>query len=236
MKSVVITGATGGLGSSLAKQLNIEDVDVLCVYRNEDKYKKIFEGYSSLKTHLTTNTDDFSSFSSKIAEDTDEIILVLNAFSIEPIKTIGTYTVEEIENMVDGNIKQTVVIINELIKIAKINNTDLRIINIDSGAADFPLKGWGNYCAGKAYVNAFLSVVALENTNIKVVSVDPGVMDTAMQESIRNTSADVFDKVGDFKKYNDTGVLRNPSNVAEYIINHYILGWCANKLREKIVL
>ena len=234
MKTVVVTGATGGLGSNLVKQLN-KDYDVVCVYRNQRKFDEIFWDGKNLKQHLTNNEDDFSTLSAKI-DTPDEIILVLNAFAIEPIKTIGTYTAKEIEDMTDGNIKQTVMIINELVGLADKNNVALRIINIDSGAADFPLKGWGNYCASKAYVNAFLAVVASEHANIKIVSVDPGVMDTKMQESIRATDVAVFDKVNDFKNYKDTGVLRQPCDVAKYIIEKYIDEWKANALREKIVL
>lgn len=178
--------------------------------------------------------DDYKQIKTIISSlPTDEIVLILNAFSIAPIKRVGEYTNYDIEQMVDGNIKQNIILLNEIIWICRSGAYKLRIINLDSGAADYPLTGWGNYCASKAYMNAFLSVVSLENQGYKVVSFDPGVMDTDMQKQIRETDKRVFDQVDKFIAYKKNEQLLSPSVIAEQLIERYISNWQATTAREK---
>lgn len=236
MNTIILTGVTGGLGEKIAhKILANQELKLIGVYRNEDKFKNLFLE-EKITGYRLKESEDFKELQKLISEETEEIILILNSFSIQPLKTIGDYTGEEISMMLDANISQPVAIINSVLSYAKQNGKGLRIINLDSGAADFPLKGWGNYCAAKAYINSFLRVVALENEKIRIVSADPGVMDTDMQKNIRDTAAEVFDKVGDFKRYKEDGRLRAPADVADYIINNYVLNWKASEFREKIRL
>ena len=237
MKQVIIlTGATGGLGSILAKRMLKEcDGELICIYRNEHKfhsiYKKIEENIISYKTY---DKDDYKELL-KIVDslDSEEIVLVLNAFSIVPIKRIGEFTYKEIQQMVNGNIIQNITLINCICTYCKKHIHKLRIINIDSGAADFPLTGWVNYCAAKAYINVFLSVVLHENPEFKVVSYDPGVMDTPMQNQIRETDRNIFSEVDRFISYKTEGKLISPEITAEELIKNYIVNWKAETLREK---
>lgn len=235
MKYIVLTGSTGGLGLELAKGLNgKEESNLICVYRNEEKFNRLISGEGvSCQGYCTNNHDDYSELCKMLTvEGTDELILILNAFTITPIKNIGSYSYDEIDMMIDGNLKTNIRIVNAITKWCKESNVLLRLINIDSGAADFPLKGWGNYGASKAYMNNFISVLQEENSSFKVVSFDPGVMDTKMQEEIRDTSSDVFNKVEDFINYKENGILKAPKDVAEEIINKYVNDWQAKELRE----
>ena len=236
MRSIIITGATGGLGSCIVRYLvQGGESRVICTYRNENKFNNVLcDVNKKVLGYEIQYGDTYNEICDLICENTDEIILVLNAFSINPLKSIGDYIPEDIKQMVDCNIMQPVCIINLLTKYSIDNNISLRVINIDSGAADFPLMGWGNYCASKSYINAMLRVLALENPEFKIVSVDPGVVDTDMQSQIRNTSKKVFDKVDEFQEYKRKGLLKNPKDVAEYIVNRYILNWSAVEFREKV--
>lgn len=236
MKTIILTGSTGGLGSVLAKKIIEKRCGrLICFYRNEEKFQNIFgDCKKNIYAYKTTQKDEYKELESLIPEDeTDEIVLIINAFSIEPIKLIGEYSYDDIDQMIDGNIRQNVVLINEIVHICKKHTYKLRIINLDSGAADFPLSGWGNYCASKAYMNAFLSVLSLENQEYKVVSYDPGVMDTDMQRKIRETDQRVFDQVEKFIAYKENHQLSAPSAVAEQLIERYISDWTASTAREK---
>lgn len=238
MKTVIVTGSTGGLGCALTEEL-IKNIDnrVICVYRNEKKFAEVIEPLINSEIpfdrYKTSDADDYSEMCKMFDNTTDEVILILSAFSIVPIKKIGDFEPDEISKMVDGNIKSNVMIINSVVSWCKINGKQMRLINIDSGAADYPLSGWANYGAGKAYINRFISVLDLEMPEYKVVSIDPGVMDTDMQARIRETSAEVFDKVDTFIGYKNDGTLNRPKDVAAYIIDRYVDNWKTAELREK---
>lgn len=236
MKTILLTGSTGGLGSVLAKKIIEKRCGTLiCFYRNEDKFQNIFgDCRNDIYPYKTTQEDEYKEIENIISQnETDEIVLIMNAFSIEPIKLIGEYTYDDMNQMINGNIKQNIVLLNEIVRICKKCSYKLRVINLDSGAADFPLSGWGNYCASKAYMNAFLSVLSLENQEYKVVSYDPGVMDTDMQRKIRETDKRVFDQVEKFIAYKENNQLSAPSAIAEQLIERYISNWMASAAREK---
>lgn len=236
MQTIILTGVTGGLGSALAQQLVKKgDYTIVCVYRNEEKFRKMFPNHDPrMQPYRTSPKDDFNRLEQTIAKfSTDEMILILNAFSIMPIKLIGDYSYTDMDQMIEGNIKQNITLLNKVIQICRNCRHKMRIINLDSGAADYPLRGWGNYCASKAYMNAFLSVAALENPHLKVVSFDPGIMDTNMQQQIRETKSEVFDQVETFISYEKNGKLVAPDNVAEQLIARYVSDWTATEFREK---
>ena len=136
MKQVIIlTGATGGLGSILAKRMLKEcDGELICIYRNEHKfhsiYKKIEENIISYKTY---DKDDYKELL-KIVDslDSEEIVVVLNAFSIVPIKRIGEFTYKEIQQMVNGNIIQNITLIN--------CNPEFKVVSYDPGVMDTPMQ------------------------------------------------------------------------------------------------
>lgn len=233
-KTVILTGSTGGLGRQLAHQiLKTEDMHLIPVYRNQEKFDCCFTR-TCVDGYMLSENENFSDICKLIPPETEELFLVLNSFSIMPIKHIGDYSNSEIETMIDADIFQPVRIINILTGYVNEHHIDFRIINLDSGAADFPLMGWGNYCASKAYLNAFLNVLRLENSRFRIVSIDPGVMDTDMQKNIRNTSESVFDNVEIFRKYKADGLLKNPTTVADYIISKYLISWQAVSFREVI--
>ena len=236
MRTIILTGATGGLGSVFAKRILEEHIGkLICIYRNELKFHSIFKDIRrDMLPYLTHEQDDFKKIKKTIESlNTDEIILVLNASTILPIKLAGDFSYEEIKEMTSGNIIQNVTLLNCVCGFCKEQACKLKIINLDSGAADFPLTGWGNYCASKAYINALLSVIALENPGFKVVSFDPGVMDTPMQEQIRETEQSVFDRVDQFISYKIEGKLVEPKVIADEIIERYITSWRAETLRER---
>ena len=236
MRKIVLTGSTGGLGRYLTEELACSFKDeLICVYRNEKKYKDVILSVHNDLTGYKSSKDENWSGLTKLLDkdDIDSITLILNAFSIAPIKNIGDLTSEEIGDYIDDNLKINYRLLNAVVGLCRNRGKKLTIINLDSGAAYFALKGWANYCSGKAYINALLGVIALENPDYRIVSFDPGVMDTDMQAIIRNTDVKTFDMVDTFIGYKEEGRLNAPSSVAAKIVERYIRDWKAESVREK---
>lgn len=237
MKAVVLSGATGGLGKALVSVLaGRENFDLIGLYRNKGKFEELSRVIAPpIEGYWIEENEDFSLLGKRIiSKEYESIILILNAFSIMPIKCIGDFSTSDVMGFVYGNITRNILLLNRVVGICKRFSRKLRVINLDSGAADYPLTGWSNYCAGKAYINAFLAVAAAENPEFQFVSFDPGVMDTGMQEIIRSVNKEVFSQVETFIGYKNNNVLRNPLDVAKQIDERYISQWLAQHLREKI--
>lgn len=236
MKAIILTGSTGGLGKALTDVLVGEkDTELICLYRNQMKYEYLYQDKKELiRGYLIKEKDDFSGLSEFINPGRFEsVVLILNAFSISPIKRVGDFCSGEIEEFIYGNLTRNVMLMNFVVNICKKHSLGLRIINLDSGAADFPLTGWGNYCAAKAYMNSFLSVIVAENPDFQVVSFDPGVINTNMQAEIRATDKAVFDQVDTFISYKNESKLHEPANVARKIKERYVSDWTTKSMREK---
>lgn len=222
---VIVTGATGGIGSCLVKQAekskNIGTI--YCRYRSQKKFDRLF-GESPLKIIAEEHSFVYEKEDSYLMQELyknkpESIACIFTAFTINPIKRAGTYLPKEIADNVHTNILDIVMLTNWLIEYKKTCLTQLRLINIDSGAAYRPLEGWGLYSASKAYINMFFQTVQLENPDVKVVSYEPGVVDTPMQDTIRKVDETVFDQVNLFKEYFEKKVLRKPDKIAEDILN-----------------
>lgn len=233
MKSIIITGSTSGIGYELTNILKkLNDYDLICYYRSLDKFNNLFIGNANIKG-IKFDNYKYNKCTDFITEKSNELYLILTAFTILPIKRFGNYSCDEIDEIINVNIRFNTQILNDLVKFCKSKKILLTLINFDSGAADFALKGWSCYCAGKSYINALLSSIREENPDYNIVSFDPGVVDTSMQEEIRKTPNSIFDRVGDFVEYKVKCKLHNPYDVAMYVYNNYIQTWNAKSMRER---
>ncbi len=235
---VIVTGATGGIGSSLVRQAveSPEIEKVYCRYRNQEKFDSFFgtdhPKIITEKYDASCHKEDSGILKVLQKEPPRSIACVYTAFSISPIKRVGTYTADEIKENISINVLNLVLFTNQLVQLKQKYKTQLRLINIDSGAAYNPLNGWGLYSGAKAYANMYLRTVQLENPDIKIVSYEPGVVDTPMQEEIRRTDKAVFDRVNQFKEYYNNKMLRSPDKIAEDIIKRFILSWEGTEFKE----
>ncbi len=94
------------------------------------------------------------------------------------------------------------------------------LVNISSGAAATPYRGWAPYCASKAAVEMLTEVVGLEErgAGLLAYAVSPGVVDTDMQALIRETPDESFPDVERFRRLHDEGGFATAEWVAACIV------------------
>ncbi len=94
------------------------------------------------------------------------------------------------------------------------------LVNLSSGAATTPYRGWAVYCASKAAVQMLTEVVGLEEqaSDLAAYAVAPGVVDTDMQALIRATPESAFPDVARFHRLSDEDAFVTPEWVAESIL------------------
>lgn len=97
------------------------------------------------------------------------------------------------------------------------------IVNVTSGAADHPIRGWNVYGATKAAMNMHTRVAGLEQEHAadshKIIAFSPGIMDTEMQGTIRSADEKAFSEIDQFVSFKTNGELRQPAQVAETLVN-----------------
>lgn len=233
-RACILSGASGGLGSEIALQITEEEVfdSYIFLFRSLEK-ASFLEKYKGEKYCIPFSLERGKpDLSEAKLERFQEIVLVLTAFSIEPIRNLKLLNKEIVENYFETNVLGQIDLVQEVLHLVS-SNCKIRIVSLDSGAVNQVFEGWGLYSCGKAFFNRYLEQLSIEE-NIQTVLYSPGVMDTGMQACIREKS-DANSLVAAFftEKYK-RGDLRNPKYVAKDIVERYLKAWTAKELREKV--
>jgi benzil reductase ((S)-benzoin forming) len=229
MKYAVVTGASKGLGSSIAERVLREQFGLVTVSRNENLALKQLAAenglfYKHVACNLTSRSETEQAFSTiaelVFSDSENEVLLVNNAGVVEPIDQVGHLDHEEIEKSLQVNVAAPMYTTNLFIQ--KANGAKLTVVNVTSGAAERPVHGWSVYCSTKAALNMFTKTVAVEqgdSSNATIIGYSPGIMDTDMQGVIRSSTEHAFQEVHKFIAYKENGMLRSTSVVADALID-----------------
>lgn len=153
------------------------------------------------------------------ATSTGPLVFISNASIIEPIGQAVGLTFSGLERAMQTNCLAPLTIANFLTKNARAQGFPLLVVNVSSGAAYRPIRGWQAYCTTKAAYKMGLDVLAAENPHVQVVHFDPGVMDISMQQVIRTQQVAEMPEVEVFRAFGEDGLLKAPVTVAAELIN-----------------
>lgn len=222
MKNIIISGISRGLGECLFQQLSmLTDVRLFAIGRHFSEKQKIIAEKTICFDFNDNDNGDFLQLMEKLPKS-EPVIFISNVGTIEPIGKIGLLNDDELRKAVNINFITPMLICNRLVAYFP----KLKIINITTGAANYPIEGWGAYCSTKCAMKMFLDVLSKQEKSqglIEIIHVDPGVMDTEMQSKIRLSNEQDFPRLKEFKKYKTKGMLRLPKDVAASIIKEYIM-------------
>ncbi|MCM3725068.1 (S)-benzoin forming benzil reductase [Neobacillus cucumis] len=232
MKYAIITGASKGLGESIAKRLLQEQIAVVSVSRTKNEELKNFARANGIEyKHVSCNLslekeiqEVFMEISHCIFEKhPTEILLFNNAGMIEPIQKVGNLDQTPVIRNIKVNLIAPILITNLFLSKAQLTNTKVTVINVTSGAAVRSIEGWSVYCSSKAGLNMFTQTAAIEQAELKtnntIIGFSPGVMDTSMQKTIRSSSEDAFKELEKFKEYKEKNLLLETDAVAHALVD-----------------
>lgn len=164
-----------------------------------------------------SNLNEVSQFKFSAKQDLDEVVLINNAGWLGEVKPVGELKNDNIQRINDINVTAPFMMMNSFLSQLKGFEGKKTIVNISSGAAQYPIKSWGGYCASKAAIDMFSRVIKEEHPEIAVMSIAPGVVDTAMQKAIREVPAEHFEDSARFHEMHNSGELKSSDDVANQI-------------------
>ena len=186
-KTVVVTGASGGMGAGIAATLiKKHDCTVIGIARNENKILKFIEELGteyaekfSYKLFDVSVKENWESFAEELKENGTEIdILINNAGILPKFKRFDKYSYDEIEKAMNINFYSAVYSVKTLLPMI-LESKNPGIINIDSSAALMTLAGTSVYSASKAALKAFTEALRTEySSKMYVGLVCPGFTKT----------------------------------------------------------
>ena len=185
-RTVIITGASGGLGFSIAKLLiNKYNCKVIGIARSKEKMlsaiqtlgdKKDNFSYHLFDVSVKDNWIDFYNFLIKNEIKID--LLINNAGFMLPFAKFDKYSDKEIEEIINTNFLSVVTATKTLFPLLKQSNTPA-IVNISSAAGLCAVVGQSMYCATKFAVKGFTETLQQDyRKQIYVGGVYPGFIRT----------------------------------------------------------
>ena len=184
-KTVLITGATSGIGKSTAYRLAESKMNLIICGRRGEVLDKIREDLSKLTSIITLCFDvsDNNQVKKAIESLPNEFkqidILINNAGNAHGLHKIQDGNVEDWDNMIDSNVKGFLYVAKAVIP-RMVQNSSGHIINIGSLAGREVYEKGNVYCATKHAVNAISKGmrIDLNKHNIKVSEINPGLVET----------------------------------------------------------
>lgn len=184
MKNILITGASRGIGESIAYHFADKGFNVVGTARSEFKFKKNnFKGtLFPIRLDVTDRDSIKEAFNNLKERDLLPNILVNNA-GITADQLFLRMKDEDWDNVIDINLTGTFNITKMFVK-QMVKSRYGKIINISSVSGLMGNAGQVNYSSSKAALSGFTKSLAKEvgSRNITVNSIAPGFIDTDMTE------------------------------------------------------
>ena len=186
-KKIIITGATGGIGSSLVDKFYNFGSLVLATGTNEEKLDNLKKKYPNIiiEKFKLNEHDKIEKFIETASEKLDGLDILVNNAGITLDNISLRLTEENWKKVLDINLTSTFLMCKYTIK-KMLKKKYGKIINITSIVGHTGNLGQTNYAASKAGVVAFSKSLALEyaKKNININCVSPGFIRTEMTERI----------------------------------------------------
>ena len=221
MKNILITGASGGIGSEIARSFAPLGYRLLLVYNSNEKEIKKLEKELSTITELAvykcdlTNSKDLSNMIDSVIDQFDHIDCLVNCAGTSLIKQIQDTTDADYSKLLDTNLKSTIMT-TALVSKYMIREKFGRIVNISSMWGVVGASMESLYSASKGAINSFTLSLAKElgYSGITVNAVCPGLIDTKMNANIdKSDLQDIIDNT----PLQRIGTPKDVANIVEFL-------------------
>lgn len=188
MRSVFITGITGGIGKALAQKYLSKNYKVYgSCSRNSNRVEKFKSSWPQVKIFKVdhNNLPDVRQSYKDIFKEVHPNVLI-NSAGIVQDSFIVNMSTKTFENVLDTNLISSWIITKEFMLEAKQKPSVYRkVINISSISGMIGREGQSNYSLTKGGLLGLTRLVEHESSsNIISMSVSPGIIDTEIKEKL----------------------------------------------------
>ena len=211
-KNCLITGATGGIGEEISKQLATLSCNLFLTSTNKTKLEKLKKDLRKINTSITIETLSINLGSEEnvlelikhVRKKFASINILINCAGIFMIKSIGKSTTEDFDKSINLNVRVPFILSREFSK-DMISKKWGRIMFVGSSSSYSGFENGSVYCTSKHSVLGLSRAlnIELKKKNVRVLCISPSSTKTNM---------------GKISTDQDFNTFLNPKEVAEYII------------------
>jgi NAD(P)-dependent dehydrogenase (short-subunit alcohol dehydrogenase family) len=217
-RTVLITGASRGIGAETAKSLAQQGINVVLFARSEADLVEVAQQVGELGGNALIVVGDVSrreDCQRAVRESVETFgglqAVVNNAGVIQPINAIANADIKDWVWNWEVNFLGPLMVCQS--SLPHLRKQAGRVVNISSGAALRAIRGWAAYSTAKAALDHLTLILAAEEKDVVSVGLRPGVVDTAMQVEIVERGGEGMpqDEHQKFVKQKQDGKLISPS-------------------------
>lgn len=224
-KKILISGATGGIGSALIEKLSEHDASVFAQSKNGEKLEALKSKFSNIKGIVTldfNNIDDLKRMYDVLPNDID---ILVNAQGIGNYKSLGELTESDWDQSFNVNLK-SVFLLSKYYSNLMASKEGSLIFNLGSRCGVTPIGLRSLYCATKFALRGFTLSLSEENKG-KHPDYCLMTLGSTLTEFGPKTLEEKLDLQKKGKKYLEVGevvdeiinILKDDNRKVEYVLN-----------------
>ncbi len=189
-KTVVITGASRGIGEAAARAFAEAGANVVLLARSGDAIGRIAREIGDNALAITCDVTSWSQVKSAMEQAAWRFggidVLINNAGVIEPIAMLRASDPAAWSKAFDINLKGVYHGMRAVVPMMREKGGG-SVLTVSSGAAHNALEGWSHYCASKAAAHMMTMALHKEEARagIRAIGLSPGTVATEMQREIK---------------------------------------------------
>ncbi len=191
-KVIVVTGAGGGIGRELVRQLLEKGANVAAIIHKNglekmQAYKDMYGDRISIHTANIANREDVQKLLDEVIASHGCVDAIINnAGIIQPFMSVNELAYEQIQWVMDVNFYGTLYMCKSFLP-HLLTRPEAHIANVASMGGSLPIPQQTIYCASKAAVKMLTESLhsELRKTNVGVTLVIPGAVDTDLVEKAK---------------------------------------------------
>lgn len=217
MKNILITGASGAIGSEIAKTFANKNNHLILIYNLNEPNIKDLEKKCSVEVFQCdlTCAKNINSTVDKIIKQNKKIDVLINCAGISKFQQIQDTTEADYIQVFDSNVKSTILITSAISKYM-ISEQKGNIINISSMWGCVGASMESLYSASKGALNTLTLALAKElgPSNINVNAICPGLIDSKMNNSLDKST---IDEIVNSTPISRIGTPKDVANLVEFL-------------------
>lgn len=183
-KTILITGASAGIGKAIAYRFAKENWKLILIARRLDRLKEIKKILSNdeilIEAIDVRNKKSICNFLNSLPEEFKYIDVLCNNAGLDIVGTlIHESNMQDWDTVIDVNIKGVLNFIGYILP-SMVKRNAGHIVNIGSIGGSYPYPNGNIYASTKAFIRLFTKQLKADlfGTNIRFTNIEPGITET----------------------------------------------------------
>ena len=189
-KTVLITGASRGIGAEAARVFAQAGANVVLMARSADSLSDLVAEIGATALAVAGDVSRYDDMARAVQAAVDTFggldVLINNAGAVEPISHMASADPEDWGHVIDINLKGVFYGMRAALAVMQKAGGGT-VLTVSSGAAHGPVEAWSHYCTSKAGAAMLTRCLDKEEraNGIRAMGLSPGTVATQMQKEIK---------------------------------------------------